>query len=550
MKKVLNGLLILTLVLIVISLFTTKDGADFGIWSILPPLVAIFLAFTTRQVIISLFIGVMTGSMMLVSGNPLEKIFHGFIESFNAIVGSVADGWHAGILVFTLCIGGMIGVVAKTGGTQAIAMALAKKAKTARSTQMATFIMGVAIFFDDYANTLIVGPTMRPLMDKMKISREKLSYIVDSTAAPVAGMAIISTWIGYEIGLLKDAFTDIGMDVNAYDVFLKTIPFRFYGLFALALVVIIALTGKDYGPMYDAEKRARTTGKVLADDAKPMAATDIETFAVPENTKLQISNALAPILTLIFVSFIGLWYSGGGLDEEFTFTGIQTAFGNADASVALIWGAALGSIVAVVLAVSRKILTLNEAMDSWVEGFKSLVITAIILTLAWSLGSITGSVGTSDYLVGVVTDSLPAGLLPSFVFIIAMLIAFATGTSWGTMAILMPLAVPLAHSYSPDSIQFIYTALGAVLTGAVFGDHCSPISDTTIMSSMASASDHIDHVKTQAPYALTAAVVALLFGYIPAGFGLSPIILLPVGVVVLYLFVRFYGKSTDIEDLK
>ena len=550
MKKILNYLLIFTMLLIVVSLFVV-DGVDFGIWSLLPPLVAIFLAFSTRQVILSLFLGLFTGSMMLVQGNFLEKIFHGFIGSFDTIVGSVASGWNAGILIFTLMIGGMVGVIARTGGTKAIAIALAKKATNARSAQLATMLMGVAIFFDDYANTLIVGPTMRPLMDKMKVSREKLSYIVDSTAAPVAGMALISTWVGYELGLINDAFTSLGIEVNAYEVFLKSIPYRFYDIFALVMVFFIAYMARDFGPMYNAEKRARLTGKVLGDNAKPMSAAGIESFQTDEGVKLQVSNALAPILTLIFVSFLGLWYSGGGLDESFTLVGIRNAFGNADASVALIWGAALGSIVAIGLAIIRKILTLDEAFDAWVDGFKSLVITAIILTLAWSLGAATGAVGASDYLVGAISSTLPAALLPSFVFAIAMLIAFATGTSWGTMAILMPLAIPLAHAFAATGeFQLIYATLGAVLTGSIFGDHCSPISDTTIMSSMASASDHIDHVKTQLPYALTTAAIAIVFGYLPAGFGVSPIITLPLGIAALYAVVKFVGKSTKEEDLQ
>lgn len=550
MKKILNILLILTLLLIVLALFVA-DGEDFGIWSLLPPLVAIFLAFSTRQVVLSLFIGVFTGSMMLVEGNVFDKIFHGFIDTFGTIVGSVADGWNAGILLFSLMIGGMVGVIAKTGGTQAIANALAKKAKTAKSAQIATMLLGLAVFFDDYSNTLIVGPTMRPLMDKMKVSREKLSYIVDSTAAPVASIALISTWVGYEVGLINDSFTSIGQDVNAYELFFKSIPYSFYGIFALVMVFIIAYLSKDYGPMYAAEKRARLTGKVLADNAKPMAATDIDTFKVDEKVTLRVSNALAPILTLVVVSFLGLWYSGGGLDEAFNLEGIRNAFGNADASVALMWGAALGSIVAIVLAVSRKILSVEQAFDAWIEGFKSLVIAGIILTLAWSLGSVTGAVGTSDYMVGVITDALPAGLLPVLIFAIAMFIAFATGTSWGTMAILMPLAIPLAVSLgATGEMHLIYASLGAVLTGSVFGDHVSPISDTTIMSSMASASDHIDHVKTQLPYALTAAGIALFLGYLPAGFGVSPIILLPVGIVSLFLIVKYFGKSVKEEDLQ
>ncbi len=544
-KNITKVLLIITIITIVLSLFIVNDGS-FGVWSLLPPLVAILLAFTTKQVILSLFVGIFTGSMMLVEGNVFAKIFNGFINSFGEVVGSVADSWNAGILIFTLMIGGMIGVIARTGGTRAIANSLAKKATTARSAQLATMLMGVAVFFDDYANTLVVGPTMRPLTDKMNVSREKLSYIVDSTAAPVAGMALISTWVGYELGLINDAFEALGMSVNSYEVFIKSIPFRFYDIFALVMVFLVAYMMRDFGPMYKAEKRARLEGKVLADNAQPMANTELGAKEANGN----IWNALAPILTLVVVSFLGLWYSGGGTEEAFTLEGIRNAFGNSDASVALIWGAALGSIVAIVLAIAGKLLTLGEAFDAWVEGFKSLVITAIILTLAWSLGSVTGQVDAAGFLIGALSGTIAAGFVPFVVFLFAMIIAFATGTSWGTMAILMPLAIPLANELGGGDMHLIYATLGSVLTGSIFGDHCSPISDTTIMSSMASAADHLDHVKTQMPYALTTAAIAAAVGYIPAGFGMSPWISLPIGIVAIFLVLKFVGKSVKEEDLK
>ncbi|EOD01505.1 Na+/H+ antiporter NhaC family protein [Caldisalinibacter kiritimatiensis] len=479
------------------------------------------------------------------------------------MLGSAADSWNAAILIFTLSIGGMVGVIGKMGGTKAIAEALAKKAKTARSAQIATWILGLCVFFDDYANTLIVGPTMRPLTDKLKVSREKLAYIVDSTAAPVVGMALVSTWIGYEIGLIKNAYESIGIDANIYGVFIKTIPYRFYSIFALILVLVLAISRKEFGPMYDAEKRARLTGKVLGEDAKPMASDEITKMELKEGTELRASNAIVPILTLIVVSFIGLWYNGynaaiaDGLNIKwYTWVGIRESFGYADASVVLIWGAVVASIVAITMAVSQKILSLGEAFDSWVEGAKSLLITCMILVLAWSLGSVTDGVGTADFLVGVVSESIPGGFLPILVFVISCLVAFSTGTSWGTMAIVIPLAVPLANSYvvaGAAEPSLIIATLSSVLTGSIFGDHCSPISDTTIMSSMASASDHIDHVKTQVPYALTGAVLAIL-GYIIvglSGLGTIPALLISLvgGVILIIVIVQVLGKSVAEEDL-
>ncbi|SHF19189.1 transporter, NhaC family [Marinitoga hydrogenitolerans DSM 16785] len=559
MKKKFTVFFIMAVFVLLATLAFAEGGdaatINYGFWSIIPPLLAIILAFITKEVILSLLLGVFSGALINVfatsSSGFFMKLIESYTKTFEYPVNALADGWHAGIIIFTLTIGGMVGVVAKMGGTRAIANALAKKAKTARSAQVATALMGVVIFFDDYANTLIVGPTMRPLTDKLRVSREKLSYIVDSTAAPVATMAAISTWIGYELGLIGDAFKSIGVEVNPYSVFFKSIPYRMYGLFALVMVFLVGFMLRDFGPMYEAEKRARLTGKVLADDAEPMLSTDFESELDNSNIPLKISNALVPILTLIIFAFIGLWYSGGGLENPFTWEGIRDAFGNSDASAALIWASALASIVAVAMAVSQGIMTLRKALEAWVEGAKSLVITTIILILAWSIGSIAIDLGTAEYLVQVISSALPGWSIPVLVFVISAIVAFATGTSWGTMAIMLPLAVPLAAAYTGNELtSLVYATLGAVLTGATFGDHCSPISDTTIMSSMASSADHIDHVKTQLPYSVTAALIAAVVGYVPVGLGLPVWISLILGITSLWVVLKFYGKSTDPKDLK
>jgi Na+/H+ antiporter NhaC len=544
---------------LLMSALAFANGGDaetvyYGFWSIIPPLLAIVLAFVTKEVILSLLLGIFSGAVINVfatsSSGFFMKLIESYTKTFEYPVNALADGWHAGIIIFTLTIGGMVGVIAKMGGTRAIANALAKKAKTARSAQLATALMGVVVFFDDYANTLIVGPTMRPLTDKLNVSREKLSYIVDSTAAPVATMAAISTWIGYELGLIGDAFNSLGLDVNPYGVFFQSIPYRMYGLFALVMVFMVGFLMRDFGPMYEAEKRARLTGKVLADGAEPMLSTDFEKELDNSDIPLKVSNALVPILTLIIFAFIGLWYSGGGLEEPFNLEGIRNAFGNADASAALIWASALASIVAVIMAVSQGIMTLRKALEAWVEGAKSLVITTMILILAWSIGSIASDLGTAEYLVQVVSSSLPGWLVPVLVFIMSSIVAFATGTSWGTMAIMLPLSVPLAAAYTGNEPStLVFATLGAVLTGSTFGDHCSPISDTTIMSSMASSADHIDHVKTQLPYAVTVASIASV-GYILVGIGLPVWITLILGFVSVWAILRFFGKSTDPKDLK
>lgn len=513
-----------------------QQQADFGIMSLLPPVLAITLAFLTKQVILSLFLGVLAGAIM-VNGS----LFTGFLRALdNYMLNSLADPWHAGIIIFTLSIGGMVGVVTKMGGARAVAEYLAKLAKNSRGAQFVAWLLGVLVFFDDYGNTLIVGPTMRPLTDRMRISREKLSYIVDSTAAPVAGIALMSTWIGYEVSLIKDAFDKIGMSVNAYGVFLASIPYRFYEIFALLMVLMIALMMRDFGPMYRAEMRARKTGKVLAEQAKPMSAADLIAIELPENIKPRIMNAVIPVVSLIVLGFVGLWYNGGGTELPFTLQGVREAFGNADTSVALVWASITSSIIAIVLAIGQRILTLSEALDAWVDGVKSLVMTGIILTLAWALGSVTEDVKAADYLIKVISGNISPTIMPMLVFIISCVIAFATGTSWGTMAIVMPLALPLAHSVSA---AIMLPTLSSVLAGAIFGDHCSPISDTTIMSSMAAAADHMDHVKTQIPYAVAVAVISVIAGYIPAGYGISPLISLPLGIVLIYAVLRVLGKE-------
>lgn len=563
MKKKLLKVLLLALIFTLIITIPAFSSAveteipDFGWLSLLPPVLAIALAFITKQVLLSLFLGVFVGALMLNGWNP----FYAFLRTMDHfMLGSAADSWNAAILIFTLTIGGMVGVVAKMGGTKAIADALAKKAKTARSAQLSTWLLGILVFFDDYANTLIVGPTMRPLTDKLKISREKLAYIVDSTAAPVVGMALVSTWVGYEIGVMKNVYDSIGLQANIYGVFLKTIPYTFYNIFALVLVLALALLKKDYGPMYDAEKRSRLTGKLLSDEAKPMASDEISKMELKDMSKIKARNAVVPIVTLVVVSFAGLWYNGyvaainDGMNiNAFTWEGIRESFGYADASVVLIWGAVTSSIVAMIMGISQKILTLGEAFDSWIEGAKSLVITCMILVLAWSLGSVTGEVGTADFLVGIVSESVPGWILPIIVFLISCLVSFSTGTSWGTMAIVIPLAVPLANSYvlaGLASESLVIATLSSVLSGGIFGDHCSPISDTTIMSSMASAVDHLDHVKTQIPYAITGGLISMI-GYLLVGlFDLPVLLVLVIGAVLVFGVVHFLGKSVKEEDLK
>jgi Na+/H+ antiporter NhaC len=559
--------------IIIFSMFTVigfAEGSDvaainaqkFGVLTLIPPLVAIILAFVTKNVVISLMLGVVAGSFVLqVTGNNVfVALILSILDLVNRSIESLSDPWNAGIILQVLAIGGVINLVAKMGGAQAIAEVLARKAKTAKGTQLITWFLGLLVFFDDYANSLIVGPIMRPVSDKMKISREKLSFIIDSTAAPVAGLAIISTWIGLEVGLINDAFNSIGIEVDAFGVFLQTIPFRFYNILILAFIVISALLLKDFGPMRDAEIKARRGGKSAGYDSSGKVEDDL---APKEGVKLSVWNAIIPIGTLIVVALISFYYSGYTAIEEsgdatltalfkdapYSFIAIKEAFSASNASLALFQSAFVASIVGIAMAAGKKIFTVSEAIDVWIDGMKTLVITGVILILAWSLSSIINELGTAAYMIQMLSGSLPNFLLPSLIFVLGSIISFATGTSYGTMGILMPLAIPLAYSMNPD-MGYIIASTSAVLTGAIFGDHCSPISDTTILSSMGAGCNHLDHVKTQMPYALFTGVITIVFGYIPVGLGLPIYIALPLALAAIFIGIQIFGKSVEDDDVE
>ena len=557
--------------LFVLSLLISSSPAGddnvvrFGILTLLPPLVAIALAFITKETILSLFIGVFVGEFMLCVNdlNIVSTAVNAFLQLGSDVIGCMADPWNAGIVLQCLLIGGIIQLVTKMGGAKALADEFAKRANTPRKAQLFTWLLGLCVFFDDYANSLIVGPIMRPVMDKLHVSREKLAFVVDATAAPVAGIAIISTWIGLEISLIAAGFESVGVtNVTGFGIFLQTIPYRFYNIFILIFIVISALTLYEFGPMKKAEQAARAR-KEDEEIIVPQAPGFDEIKPV-EGIKLSVWNAIIPIGTLIIGALIAFYWSGyttilGGEDQALislmktaplSFDGIFQALSQSDASVALFQAALLASIVAIVMAVGEQILTMEDAILEWIGGMKTIVITGVILLLAWSLGTVIGNIGTADYLVGVLSDTIPAFIVPTLIFILGALISFATGTSYGTMSILMPLAIPLAWAISSGDMGFTIVCTSGVLTGAIFGDHCSPISDTTILSSMGTSCNHIDHVRTQIYYALFVACVAIFIGYIPAGLGIPWYISLPIGIVVLYVGLRVLGEKVDFDEVE
>ena len=536
------------------------SNADrFGLFTLIPPIVAIVLAFITKNVVISLFIGVISGGFILnLTGfNVFGALTQAFLDFIDRALNSLADPWNAGIIMQVLVIGGVINLVAKMGGAKAIAEALAKKAKTAKSTQLITWFLGICVFFDDYANSLIVGPIMRPVADKMKISRERLAFIIDATAAPIAGLAIISTWIGLELRLISEGFETIGVEASGFGVFLQTIPYRFYNILILAFIVITTITLREVGPMRKAEIAARRSND-LAGEEVVATSSHMDELEPKEGVKLSIWNAIVPIGAVIISSVVAFYYSGystimAGDDtaiqaiitnSPLSFKAILETFAASDASVALFQSALFASIVAIIMSVCKKIFTISEAIEAWVDGMKGLIITGVILILAWSLGSVIKELGTAQYLVEALNGAIPAFLLPSLIFVLGAVISFSTGTAYGTMSILMPLAIPLAYKINPE-MSFVIVSTSAVLTGAIFGDHCSPISDTTILSSMGAGCNHIDHVKTQMWYALFVAAITILFGYIPAGFGLPIYIVLPMSFVALFIGIMIFGKKVE-----
>ncbi|MBT8106555.1 MAG: Na+/H+ antiporter NhaC family protein [Woeseiaceae bacterium] len=514
--------------------------------SILPAVLAISIALTLRNVVPALLIGLWVGATALQSFT-LQGAGRGLLDSFQVFVTSaIADFDRASIILFTMMIGGMVGIITRNGGMASIVRSIVSKAKTAVGAQVAVWLMGLMIFFDDYSNTLVVGNTARSLTDHLKISREKLAYIVDSTAAPVACIALITTWIGYQIGLVDQALASIDAlsDVQAFSVFIHSIPYSFYPILAITFVLMIASSGLDFGPMYKAEVRARN-GSVKPETADALPAIQGDELEPKDNIPLRALNAFIPIIALI----VGLLVSLVVLGEGNT---IIEVLETTSPFQAMMYSSFVGVLVAAALTIGQRILTIHETVDAWYGGLRATLFGMIILVLAWSLSDVTSELNTAQYLVTLMADTLPVALIPAIVFVLAAITAFTTGTSWGTMAILMPLIIPLSWAVmgvngmaDADGMHIMYSAVACTLGGAVWGDHCSPISDTTVLSSVASGCDHIEHVRTQLPYALLVGFVGLGVGTIPGGFGFPPWLSIVIGIAILVIVLRFLGRKAE-----
>jgi Na+/H+ antiporter NhaC len=591
--------------------------------SLIPALLAIGVALITRRPLISLFVGVAVGSMILRAdvGFP-DALVSGFLDVFRVYLrNEVVDSFRIEIIGFIVALLAMVGVMSRSGGVVALIDLLSRYARTVRSTLAATFGMGLMLFFDDYANCLLVGSTMRPLTDRLRISREKLAYMVDSTAAPIAGISILSTWIAFEVSTYSAQLPGVGIMQNAYAIFLQTLPFRFYCLFTLLFVGLLVLTGRDFGPMRAAEKRARTTGELVREGGSPLVSEEFTRVEPSDQVPPAWRNGFLPLVSMLVITLTEIFRRGGGFrrlwDDPLTlfsfesiseilfegsgagpiFVGALVGFwiaaflaGSNVARVALLSGlagilafqnraaevlapgvseglldyaaaglsfgatAAVAAIAlwAVGLATTRPHLPWREISRSALVSARSLGLAVVLLFEAWMIGAVCRDLHTADYLVALTSGAVDPLVLPIILFTLSGMVAFSTGSSWSTMAILLPNVVGLADavgaSHPIGGTGMVIVCIGAVLEGSIFGDHCSPISDTTVLSSVSSASDHIDHVRTQMPYALTTASLAILLGYLPTllwewwSFGLSMAAAL--GAVTLLL----WGVGRRVED--
>lgn len=518
--------------------------------SIMPPLIAIVIALLLKEVISALFFGILAGTfiMNLFDGQPpLTSLGNGMLRVVDTyITGALFNNEHTIIIIFTILIGGMVRIISANGGMHAIVNWLMRRAKSPRSGQLITFLMDICMFFDDYSNTLMVGNTMRPVADKLKVSRQKLAYIVDSTAAPVVSIAFVTTWIGAELSYINAGIEEIGMDASAYVVFFRSLKYSFYPILTLGFVLMIILSQRDFGPMLKAEREARLSE--IANEE-----------SVATNSKVAHGiDAVLPLAVLIFCTIAGLFFTGYNPeiwnDTNLNFIEkLSSIIGQSDSFTALMWASLLSLLTAIIMTVMRGSLPFGKIMEEMMDGFKMMFNAVIILTMAWAISLVTRDIHTAQFVSDLLLKlSLSPMLIPVLTFLLGALISFSTGTSWGTMAILYPLILPaswalsMKHGLSVDqAMPLFYNVVASVMAGSVMGDHCSPISDTTIMSSLASGCNHLQHVKTQMPYALTVGSVALLLGVFPTALGMPSWAAFLMSFAALYLIIRFFGKKVN-----
>lgn len=561
--------------------------------SVIPPLVAIGLALVFKEVISSLFFGILSGAF-IAGGMRVESLYYLLRSVWDVgarfIISALNDSGHLSVIVFSLLVGGMVSVISRNGGMAGVVRRLAVFAKDRVSAQMSTYVLGIAIFFDDYANTLIVGNTMREVTDRFGVSREKLAYLVDATAAPVASVAFITTWIGAELDYIDgglQAIPNFPLDVTPYAVFLSSLRYSFYPILTLIFMFLLIRSRRDFGPMAKAEAAAARNyvrrievQQLEAEGESPVVVIESDEFTPVERAPLKARYAILPVMTVVLVTMYGLLdtgltslaagiaelglptasigdlWAGVGRDGTETlgfFRKLGVVIGAADSYVALLWASLSGVLVALAMTLGGRIMSLEKTMETLLHGFGTMLPALVILTLAWSLASATEQLHTADFLTELMSGRVSPYLLPGIVFVMAALISFSTGSSWSTMAILYPIMIPatwnLATEYGMDqshAYSLLLNVIATVLSASVLGDHCSPISDTTILSSLASRCDHLQHVKTQLPYALTVGAFALtckmVTAYIDGGWLLS-IGLVGASTAGFYVLIRRVGRE-------
>lgn len=507
-----------------------------GFASVLPPIVAVGVALISKRVSFALFAGIWLGGMIIAGGNPIAGLDH----SFNWMVEVITDDWNARFLLLIALLGSGAAFIYKIGGSHAVAEALGKRIKTRKQAQLLPYALGLLVFFNDYVNTVIVGNATRDITGKHRVSTEKLSYVIDSTAAPIATIAPVSDWIGYQVALIGTVFVTLSItEPKPYTAFLLSIPWNFYCILAIAAVPMIILMGNDFGPMRQAEERALSSGELVAVGDVPLSDVENDLGTPFDPSKATVWHFALPLIVLVVATICGLWYSAGGT----AVSSIGETLENADVSYALLWGAFSMTVAGIALAIARKI-PFSACENILLLGFRTMLPALVIMILAWTIAAACNALDTARYIIAISRDWMTPGILPILVFTIAATISFTTGTSWGTMAILTPIAVPVAYSLigADGDFSVVHIAIGAIFSGAVFGDHCSPISDTTVMSSIFSGADHIAHVKTQIPYVLVPATIGgVLYLFASAVTNAFPLLL--TGLVVQFFILRFLTRS-------
>lgn len=567
-KKLIGLLLCLGILVIVAFVFLRADalpsledtealGHALGFLSLVPPVFAVLLAFLTSDVILSLLAGVLVGAAMLTALSGDGVVYATFHRAVVSIVETSADYENVRVLLLCIAVGGMEGVIRFSGGFETTARVMAERLRSPRKVNLISQLFCTLFFFDDYANALISGPVLMPVTDKAGVSREKLSYIVDSTAAPLAGIAVISSWVAVEVSVIQEGLDVIGANASAFQIFLGSIPYCFYCIFALAFVLLLTLTGREFGPMLEAERRARAGQTVKKGTrVEKVRSEELPGNYAQDRSWCRIALAFGSIGVMFIFSLVSFYVTGRqeaiaqGLilaDAPFRFADLSTIIGCADTIQLVMEAALLVGIAALVSGTLMHLFTLSDGILAWIEGASSLVSTMVVLVLAWTLAGTVDKLGTVYYVVDIISAGIPQFFVPTLIFLTCCVVSFATG-SYGCMFMIMPIAVPIVAAIggiaeNPASDPFMLSCVAAVLSGAIFGDHCSPMTDCTILAALGAGCETMDHVRTQMPYAITVAITSVLFGTLLTSLGISPFIGLISGVVFMCCVICVLGKK-------